>query len=895
MKKKNILLIFFSLLVFTKAYNQHLLPLIDTSSVRGWPTIVYGSCIVSNDGLYVGYIINDAMLAMSNKSRLIYKRIDNKWELHIDSLVGFPMFTDDNRYGICLVQGDQLFIQELGNNRREIIQNVAEFTLKGKGQQQYLLLRKKDSLNTLSIINLSKKSIQSYAYVKQFISSSQGNVISFIEENGNNYCIKVLQLGEERQLEIWRGKNMPSHLIIDSEGKHVSFFNNSSIWLWDDNSKESAKKIELSKSYDTMNLTIDGPQSFSPKCKFLFINIKGPSIKGQESRANAVQIFSYQDASFNLEATPTVAVYSFAYDLKMGTLIRLTDNHYERVRSLSIDENNIFISNIEGHPSEYYWNYKSWDRGHLLCISDRKKFTVDSRIGNIEMSPTGEYLVNQQDWGGDLYSINTTTRSSINITKDLSIPLVDDKVEQPSHQNSRGLEFYNWCSGNNYIIVYDRYDVWQIDLSGKTAAVNLTNGYGRKNHIVFRFYQQSSNEKLQPKYGQSLVITAFNEETKDNGFFRIKVGSKRNPQLLTMGKYVYCAPSQNVYYSMPIKAKDKEIWVVSRMSTRESSNYFWTSNFKDFHQISHIHPEKNYQWHTADLINFETRDGIKTQAILYKPDNFDSTKKYPVLFSYYEQESAKLNAFILPAVSDYYYYNFPMMLSHGYLICRTDIHFKPGELSRSIVNAVEGAGSYLAKLPYVDSTHYGLCGGSFGGYVTNCLATFSNKFAAAVPISAPSDLISGYGNVPGLRDEEFENRQFRMGVSLSTDPERYLHNSPVAYAKNVTTPILIVTTLKDYNVNVQQGIEWFISLRREGKPVWMLRYQQEGHGISNLNNIYDLYTRMTQFFDHYLKGAPAPLWMTKGIPGNKTIIDSGFEYDKEVNTPGASSLLPLKN
>jgi hypothetical protein len=87
--------------------------------------------------------------------------------------------------------------------------------------------------------------------------------------------------------------------------------------------------------------------------------------------------------------------------------------------------------------------------------------------------------------------------------------------------------------------------------------------------------------------------------------------------------------------------------------------------------------------------------------------------------------------------------------------------------------------------------------------------------------------------------------------------------------------------MDDYNVNVQQSYEWFTSLRREGKTCWMLRYQnaQIDHGIHNLDDQRDLYIRMTQFFDYYLKDGPAPKWMTNGATQNERGIDAGFEYD----------------
>jgi dipeptidyl aminopeptidase/acylaminoacyl peptidase len=490
------------------------------------------------------------------------------------------------------------------------------------------------------------------------------------------------------------------------------------------------------------------------------------------------------------------------------------------------------------------------------------------------MSPSGKYVVGQNNHGGDLYLYDLVSGGVRNLTAELPIPLPDDEEQLPILAKSKHLFDYQWFNEENFIITCDRYDIWMIDLKGKDKPYNLTNGVGRKNSIVFRFAEREWSD-----HSRERILTAFNELTKESGFYKLDISRRKNNlTYLSMGNYMY----RNAMGLGPfIKSKNSKIWLLKRECATASPNYFLTSDFKSFSPISDVHPEKKYYWHTTELINFTTKDGVKTQAILYKPENFDSTKKYPVLFSFYEKETQLLNAYKFPAYTDNYYFNYPMMLSKGYIICVPDIYFKIGETAHSIVDALEGAADHLAQFSYVDSSRYGAAGGSFGGYGINCLAAFSHKFKALVTISGVSDFISAYGNYPGLKDEAFEFRQGRMGVSLSANPVKYLKNSPVAFARDVTTPLLIATNTEDYNVNVQQSYEWFISLRREGKTCWMLRYQNASidHGIHNLDDQRDLYIRMTQFFNYYLKGGLAPKWMTKGISAEERGIHAGFEFD----------------
>jgi len=77
------------------------------------------------------------------------------------------------------------------------------------------------------------------------------------------------------------------------------------------------------------------------------------------------------------------------------------------------------------------------------------------------------------------------------------------------------------------------------------------------------------------------------------------------------------------------------------------------------------------------------------------------------------------------------------------------------------------------------------------------------------------------------------------------------------------TPLLILANEGDANVKSNQGKEWYYSLARLGKRAWMLSYDGEGHMINKENNQLDYSIRLSQFLDHYLKGAASPKWMTQ--------------------------------
>ena len=159
-----------------------------------------------------------------------------------------------------------------------------------------------------------------------------------------------------------------------------------------------------------------------------------------------------------------------------------------------------------------------------------------------------------------------------------------------------------------------------------------------------------------------------------------------------------------------------------------------------------------------------------------------------------------------------------------------------------------------------------------------------------------SDWITLYTDVTGdgtSRMNTAENAQPRMGASLWEHPEFYIRNSPIFYADKVTTPLLMVhNSIYDHNVPFNQGVAFFTALRRLGKPAWMLSYDRGGHGEDGRER-QDRLLRTTQFFDHYLKGKPAPAWMTRGIPAAKKGIDTGMQPDPTRDPSNGSLLIAL--
>jgi dipeptidyl aminopeptidase/acylaminoacyl peptidase len=286
--------------------------------------------------------------------------------------------------------------------------------------------------------------------------------------------------------------------------------------------------------------------------------------------------------------------------------------------------------------------------------------------------------------------------------------------------------------------------------------------------------------------------------------------------------------------------------------------------------MSDANPQQaEYLWGTAELVHWRSSDGKELDGILYKPENFDPARQYPMMVYFYEKMSDGLHAYRTPgpgssSVSISFY------VSRGYVVFVPDIHYRVGYPGESALDCVvTGVLSVLDK-GFVDPKRIGVQGHSWGGYQIAYLVTQTDIFAAAEAGAPVSNMTSAYGGIrwgSGMsRMMQYERSQSRIGASLWEDQRRYIENSPIFWADKINTPVLILHNDEDTAVPWYQGIEFFVALRRLGKPVWMLNYNGEPHGLRKYQNQKDWAERMQQFFDHYLMGAPAPVWLEEGVP-----------------------------
>jgi dipeptidyl aminopeptidase/acylaminoacyl peptidase len=502
----------------------------------------------------------------------------------------------------------------------------------------------------------------------------------------------------------------------------------------------------------------------------------------------------------------------------------------------------------------YETNYSDY---YLVNTDDgNRKPLLTKQSGSVSWSPNGKYALyfDSKDWN----SISIPDGKIVNLTKNLGVNFWQENNDTPGPPGSYGNG--GWTKDEKYVLLYDRYDIWQVSPDG-SGAKNLTDGVGRKEKIQFRVVNIRTDPQergIDPQ--QPLLLRADNEWTHDTGFYRDRIDGGAPQKLIMAAKN----------FSQPTKAKNADVYMLTESTFNEFPDLIISGpNFNDMKKVSNANPQRaQLLWGTSELIRYKNSDGVQLSAILFKPENFDPNKKYPMMIYIYELLSNNLNNFVNPAPGTSI--NISFYVSNGYLVLEPDIVYTIGHPGQSALKCVLPAIQAVVDKGFVDEKAIGIQGHSWGGYQIAYMVTQTNRFRAAEAGAPVANMTSAYSGIrwgTGLpRQFQYERTQSRIGGSLWEYPMLYIENSPVFQANRVKTPLLILANDADDAVPWYQGIEYYLALRRLGKEVYMFSYNGEPHSLRKRADQKDYAVRMQQFFDHYLKGAPMPEWMEKGIP-----------------------------
>ncbi|MEO5909282.1 MAG: prolyl oligopeptidase family serine peptidase [Pelobium sp.] len=764
-------------------------------------------------------------------------------------------FADEPATPGATKEGTNLFLKNLENGTEIIFKGVTEYELSKNGAQLLYVCTgvKKDSTLTPGV----------YVY-----DIKTGKSIILTTGKG---IFKNLSFDENATQLAFTGNKSPEKALVKIHDLYYFDF------------KTDAAKILAGANTIGMptksSVSENGKLFFSKNGSRLFFGTAPiPTAKDTtivDFEVAKLDIWNYQDDYLqpmqlaNLSKTQKEN-FQAMIDLKTNRFLQIGAKELDNI-DLSEEGNGTYAlgSSDYGNRGSFQWEGSTVKSAYIInLITGVKKMINQDARTNYQISPKGKYVVwfdrQDQNW----YSYSVVTGKKIMLQNSENIKFGDeenDVPDDPSGYGSAGL-----TDDDKQLLVYDRYDIWSYDPETGIGK-NITNGFGRKNEITLRYVKLDPEKKsISPK--ETILLSALNHKTKQNGFFNKDMSKPADPIKLIMANYSF---------SRPQKAKNGETLIYEKGNYESSPNLYVTNNFSKEDKLTATNPQQGtYNWGTATLVHWTTPKGYKSDGILYKPENFDPNKKYPMIVYFYEKLSDGLYNYQPPAPTPSRL-NISYFVSNGYLVFTPDISYEDGHPGKSAEEFINSGVEALKKNSWVDGSKIGIQGQSWGGYQVAHLITVTNMYAAAWSGAPVVNMFSAYGGIrwgTGMnRQFQYEKTQSRIGATIWERPDLYIENSPLFKMPNVQTPVAIMANDADGSVPWYQGIEMFTALRRLGKPVWLLVYNGEDHNLVQRQNRKDISIREQQFFDHYLKGAPAPEWMTKGVPATEKGKNWGFE------------------
>lgn len=776
------------------------------------------------------------------------------------------------------------------SGKKEEIDSLKTFKLAQKADWIAYQRGRKDS--ALYVRSLDGNHLLRFASVKDFGFAEENNMLYFTSndgENGNRPGIFVLNPDKGTPTLIKEGKGVFKQITFDEKGNYLAFLYSEekdscykAMSLWLSEHENQAKEIATrgNRAFPAgWVISEHGKLHFSKTASRLFFGTspeprQKDTLQLAENRPN-VQVWSWDEPvqytvqDYNKKKDLKKS-YQAVYNINSGAILQLADAELPDI-SLGNEGDAPFalLSTSRPYSLSSMWEGRTRNDYYTVSLENgARKLLATADYGNYRLSPQGKYAYWYAETDSCWYTLSLADGKKIRLTTPDTCIAWDEENDVPDYPNAYGAA--GWTKDDENLLIYDRYDIWKFNPAAEREPVNLTVN-GRKNRISYRLVNLDKKARF-IDLGNPQLLSGFNEVTKGSGYYKARLSAAAAPKELLAGNFMLRSIR---------KAKNTEevIYTVETFEKYPDIHYS-TLDFKKSVQLTHgIEQQKGYLWGTAELVSWISLDGRRLEGVVYKPANFDPNKKYPMIVNFYERNSETLYNYRMPephrSTIDYHLYN-----SNEYIIFNPDIRYVDGYPGESCYNCLMPGVSMLINKGYVDEKAIGAQGHSWGGYQVAYLATRTNLFAAIESGAPVVNMFSAYGGIrwgSGLaRSFQYEHTQSRLGGTPWTTPVRYFENSPLFLMDKVQTPILIMHNDSDGHVPWYQGIEYFVAMKRLGKPCWMLNYTGEPHWPTQIANKIDFQKRMFQFFNHYLKKGEMPKWMSEGVPAVEQPFELGY-------------------
>ena len=785
---------------------------------------------------------------------------------------------------------DSLVIVELATNTIQKIPSVKSFQLAEHGNDMIVYLKdKKGDINKegsdLVMRDLSSAKEKTFSNISQYLihPKAMGVVMYQVKTKQKESQILLASIADTNTKVLTKQVYTATNFIWDEEGKQLAYLVE----------KDSADKA-LQKNYylayytpsletaisifDKSNKTIptnytiggDRKMKFSKSGNKLEFGVQ-PILPTKDTSLPDFDRVSVDIWHYNDPIIQPAQLKALESTLKSTELVFLNTQNKNTIYLGKIKDRDL-MTTAEGDGAIVYatidssyllasqWQGFSLKDIYAIATNDgQRKLIQKEWKGNLmSASYDGNALLYYDEPQKKYFAYNATTGKTIQIAKDIKTSLFDEENDLPDDPNAYGIA--KWMDNNQEVLMYDRYDIWLVDVNGIKASKKLTNG--RMNKIISRFIETDAERKTLAK-NAILLIKGYSEVDKSELISTLNLADGAfnliNQVPMHFTTIVGASHSNDIAVMQEDEVKSPNLYLYTLAATKQNPTSIATINTQ----------QANYNWMSAQIVKWKAYTGKMAEGVLYLPENFDAKKKYPMIVYFYERSNQTLHNYLAPAPTPSRL-NIPFFASRGYIVFVPDIWYTRGYPGQSAYDYILSGTRAMIQKGFVDSTKVGLQGQSWGGYQIAYLITKTNLYAAAWAGAPVVNMTSAYSGIrwgPGIsRQFQYEKSQTRLGASLWERPDLYIKNSPLFSLPNIKTPLVIMSNDADDAVPWYQGIEMYSDMKRLNKKVWLLVYNNEAHNLVERKNRKDIQIREQQFFDTYLKGAPMPEWLSKGVP-----------------------------
>lgn len=771
--------------------------------------------------------------------------------------------------------------------KKETIDSLKTFKLADEADWIAYQRGRKDS--TLYVRSLDGSKTFQFPTVTDFQFAKKSGMLYYTSAAEGEAGIFTLNPEKGSPALIKEGKGVFKQTTFDEKGERLAFlycadkdssYKALSLWLSEHNAPAKEIATRGNKAFPAeWVINENGMLQFSKSASRLFFGTspeprQKDTTQLAENRPN-VQVWSWDEPvqytvqNYNKEKNLKKS-YQAVYNLGNGSIFQLANEELPNIQlGNEGDAALALLSTSRPYSLSSMWEARTRSDYYTVSLDNgERKQIAKADYGRFRLSPQGKYAYWYGETDSCWYTIALAEGKLYRLTTPESFPAWDEENDVPDYPYAHGAA--GWTANDQSLLIYDRYDIWKFDPTAATSPINLTVN-GRKEKLSYRL-EQLDKEARFIDLGKPQLLKGFNETTKGYGFYNARLSAPAAPKTLLAGNYMLRSINK-------AKNTDDVIYTMETFQQYPDIHYS-TLAFKKSVQLTHgDKQQEGFIWGTAELVSWISLDGRPLEGVIYKPANFDPNKKYPMMVNFYERNSETLYNYRMPephrSTIDYHLYN-----SNEYIIFNPDIRYVDGYPGESCYNCLMPGITMMIAKGYIDEKGIGAQGHSWGGYQVAYLATRTNLFSAIESGAPVVNMFSAYGGIrwgSGMaRSFQYEHTQSRLGATPWSSPLRYLENSPLFTMDKVQTPILIMHNDADGHVPWYQGIEYFVAMKRLGKPCWLLNYTGEPHWPMHMANRIDFQRRMFQFFNHYLKNQKMPKWMSEGVPAVEQPFELGY-------------------